>query len=389
MKESRREGGAKEAPLGLYIHIPFCKEKCSYCDFLSFANGSNELMLAYTEALCKEIESPFIGRKISSVFVGGGTPTALPQEMLLKILAAIKQLPIMDDAELTIEANPGTVTAEGLKAMRKAGLNRISFGAQAMQDELLAAIGRIHRRKDVLEALDWAKETGFEHINVDLMLGLPGQDEKMLEESIRQLADKVDHMSVYALILEEDTPLYQRVLTGETRLPDEDDVAKMLDFCEDFLPELGFKQYEISNYCKPGAQCKHNLNYWRVGEYLACGLGASGALREGKKLLRTKNETDIKRYIDEIQKGKSVCYLEETVDLEGQAFEAVMLGLRLNEGISLREFESRFGFALEDRYAEAILQNEEKGWVYEEQGRIKLSREGRRMQNTLLLDFMD
>ncbi len=267
---------------GLYLHIPFCVQKCAYCDFVSFADP--EPLQAYLSALIKEIgltARRFPAATYDTVFIGGGTPSIVSAQDMAGLLAALRSaFAIAPGAECTIECNPGTVDAQKLQAYLKGGVNRLSLGLQSAEDGLLRAIGRIHDFAQFEESYRLAREAGLQNINVDLMYGLPGQSLGQYLSTIRTVAALgPEHISAYSLILEEGTPLYTHVKAGETTLPDEDEVCDMQDAGRALLAELGYERYEISNYAKPGFACRHNINYWQNGPYLTAGGAGATTLK--------------------------------------------------------------------------------------------------------------
>lgn len=376
---------------GLYLHIPFCVKKCDYCDFISFpcdlAPGE------YTEALIREItltaETGMFAEGFQTVFFGGGTPSLLSGEQMRRILDAVREHFYIDpDAECSMECNPGTVTSEKLAGYRKAGINRLSIGLQAAQDSLLSAIGRIHTYSQFTSTLQLARDAGFTNIGVDVMHGLPGQTERDYLETLRAVCDLgVQHVSSYALTLGEDTPLYFRVQSGETVLPDEDDVAQMQDAGIDYLESRGYHRYEISNFALDGFECRHNLNYWQNGEYAGLGVAAHSAVRL-KEWTRYSNEETLKDYYRQIERGRRP--VREVIRLypADEMFECVMLGLRLTRGVDRAAFYARFGRDMANVYPEAMKQLRTRGWVEETDARIALNRQGLDLQNEALGYFL-
>ena len=327
----------KDLPLGLYIHIPFCRSKCAYCDFYSLA-GAEERMDDYCRALERhlaEVAPQAKCHKADTVYFGGGTPSYLGAERLCRLLGSIRKLYKVDKhAEITLEANPDSATdRKALKRLRKAGFNRLSLGVQSMDDALLQTIGRIHTRQQVQEALAAARKAGFKNLSLDLIYGLPGQT---MEEWEKTLSDAVglhpEHLSCYGLKLEEGTPLYRR--QGELTFPDEDMQADMYLYTVEFLKQCGYEQYEISNFAKPGFASRHNLKYWLMQEYAGFGPGAHSDFGN----VRYGYARDLERYL----KGELVLQESETVDSDEREREYLMLRLRTVQGVDPREFEYRF-----------------------------------------------
>lgn len=327
----------KDLPLGLYIHIPFCRSKCAYCDFYSLADAE-ERMDDYCRALERhlaEVAPQAECHKADTVYFGGGTPSYLGAERLCRLLGSIRRLYKVDKhAEITLEANPDSATdRKALKRLRKAGFNRLSLGVQSMDDALLQAIGRIHTRQQVQEAVAAARKAGFKNLSLDLIYGLPGQTMEGWEKT---LSDAVglhpEHLSCYGLKLEEGTPLYRR--QGELTFPDEDMQADMYLYAVEFLKQCGYEQYEISNFAKPGFASRHNLKYWLMQEYAGFGPGAHSDFGN----VRYGYVRDLERYL----KGELVLQESETVDADEREREYLMLRLRTVQGVDPREFEYRF-----------------------------------------------
>lgn len=327
--------------IGVYIHIPFCKRKCYYCDFVSFANKEN-IFKDYVEALLKEIENANLEKyKIKTVYIGGGTPSILDSEDIGKILDTIRRN-LEENAEITIEVNPGTVTENKLKEYISFGINRISIGLQSSSDKLLKEIGRIHNFKEFLNTYELAKKAGFKNINVDLILGLPSQT----LEAIKDTLDKViflnpTHISIYSLILEEGTKLEEMINNKELEMIDEDLERNMYWETKRILEENGFKHYEISNFAKPGYESKHNLDCWKQKEYIGFGVAAHSYLES----TRYSNIENIEKYIENINNGKFAnnIIINEKQNLESMQKEYMLIGLRKIEGVSIREYKNKFG----------------------------------------------
>ena len=376
---------------GLYLHIPFCVKKCDYCDFVSFP--CDLAPEEYTQALIRELaltaETGMFAEGFQTVFFGGGTPSLLSGEQMQRILGAARKRFFIDpDAECSMECNPGTVTSERLAGYHKAGINRLSIGLQAAQDSLLAAVGRIHTYAQFTHTLQLARDAGFTNIGVDVMHGLPGQTERDYLETLRAVCDLgVQHVSSYALTLGEETPLYFRVQSGETVLPDEDDVAQMQDVGIDYLESRGYHRYEISNFALEGFECRHNLNYWQNGEYAGLGVAAHSAVRL-KEWTRYSNEETLKDYYRQIERGRRP--VREVIRLypADEMFECVMLGLRLTRGVDRAAFYARFGRDMAIVYPEAMKRLRERGWVEESDTHIALNRQGLDLQNEALGYFL-
>ena len=335
--------------LEIYIHIPFCIKKCAYCDFLS-GPGNEEAIDRYVKALLDEIRGisetdiplSFFG-DVTSVFFGGGTPSVLTGEQLKKIMDTLRtNFSVAADAEITIEANPGTVTKEKLSIYSEIGINRISFGLQSTNNEELKLLGRIHTYEEFLESYKMARECGFHNINVDLISAIPRQTVESWEQSLKEIVKlNPEHISAYSLIIEEGTlfaKVYGEGTSKEEELPTEDEERLMYQRTEEILNDAGYHRYEISNYAKEGKECKHNLGYWERKDYLGLGLGASSLIDN----VRFKNTDDMETYIRFASNPFQMREDEEKLSKEAQMEEFVFLGLRKMKGISIKEFEVTF-----------------------------------------------
>lgn len=378
---------------GLYIHIPFCKQKCRYCDFPSYA-GAEGRMAAYLSALMRELEAraawlSAMGEDVAfdTVFFGGGTPSLLSPDAIGTLLRQARELfAIPASAEITMECNPGTVTAESLKTYREAGVNRLSMGFQSADDGLLRRIGRIHTRAQFEEAFSAARHTGFTNINVDVMHGLPGQKEADYLDTLRYIIGLgPEHISAYALILEENTPLYHDVAAGRESLPDEDDTAAMQDAGMAVLAERGYTRYEISNFAKPGFECRHNINYWENGPYLGLGAAAHSAWWVDGAWCRFANPSELDAYERTAVQPPEL----EIIPKKEEMFESVMLGLRMVRGLDKDRFRARYGVSPWEVFPEAIKQLRTRGWLMEDSQFLRLSETGLDFQNSALELFME
>ena len=374
--------------LGLYLHIPFCIQKCGYCDFLS-ASGTGEEKEAYVQALEKEIRSygDFAkGYRVSTVFVGGGTPSCLEAPQTERIFQAVRDtFDIERMPEISMEMNPGTVTPEKLQTYKNCGINRLSMGLQSVRDSNLKLLGRIHTYEAFLESYHLAREAGFQNINVDLISSLPGQTEASLREELETTAElSPEHISVYQLILEEGTPFYEKYAGHPELLPDEETSRAIYEVTAEVLAAYGFRQYEISNYAKEGRECRHNLKYWERGDYLGLGLGAASMVRN----IRMSNTGDMKTYLEKCGEPKTmrtdVQFLEEPQQME----EFMFLGLRKTRGISKKEFRRVFGRDIELVYEKALDKLLLNGMLLEKKDRLYLSKEGVLLSNAVLSEFL-
>jgi len=333
---------------GLYVHVPFCARRCPYCDFAIKVGAPAELVRDYVAALKRELETVLDeharndGRAIETIFFGGGTPTFLDGEVLAGILKLIfERAEIAPDAEISTEANPDGLTEEKLSVLRRAGWNRISLGAQSFDDEALEKIGRTHRAADIERVVATARGVGFQNISLDLMFALPGQSRASWRETLRRAIDlEPQHLSCYSLTIEDETPFARRVARGQLLPMADDDQADLMNDAEELTGAAGIERYEVSNYARGGFACRHNLNYWRGGDYLAVGCGAHGH-RNGH---RWWNERDARRYVQLMNKQGSARGGEEFLSPCERLNEIVMLGLRLCDGFSLDETSRKLGF---------------------------------------------
>ena len=377
MKNNRR------IPLELYVHIPFCVRKCQYCDFLS-GPSDEETKDRYIEALLKEIRAAEHTEdyEIVSVFIGGGTPSALKAEAIASIMETLQeQFFFCEDAEVTIEANPGTVDLEKLTIYRNVGINRLSLGLQSTDAEELKLLGRIHSYEEFLKSYEWAREAGFSNINIDLMFAIPGQTGEAWRQHLYQVAElNPEHISAYSLIIEEGTPFAEQNLD----LPDEDTEYQMYEDTAEILERYGYRQYEISNYAKQGYMCRHNAGYWQRREYLGFGLGASSLYRG----MRFSNTRRMQEYLkesrnpDQIRKDVTVLSRNERIE------EFMFLGLRMTEGISEKKFEENFDVRLMDVYGDILQKYEETGFMEHIETKWRLTRKGIHVSNHILADFL-
>ena len=321
--------------LGIYIHIPFCKKKCNYCDFISHCD-KNDLIEEYIEKLKEEIESNLNSKEydITTIYIGGGTPSFIDSKYIAEILNSIKEKCNLENTEITIELNPGTVTEEKLLDYKKAGINRLSIGLQETNNELLKEIGRIHTYEEFLDTYNLARNIGFENINVDLMIGLPNQSIQNIKESLNKVITlNPEHISVYSLILEEGTKLYKKYENNEIELPDEELERNMYWYVKNTLENNGYNHYEISNFSKKGYESKHNMNCWEQKEYIGFGLNAHSYV-DG---VRDSNTESLEEYI----KGSNKI-VHEKQTIEDMKKEYMLLGLRKIEGVSIQKFEEKF-----------------------------------------------
>ena len=374
-------------PLGIYVHIPFCRAKCSYCAFVSQVCDLS-VQHSYVAALCREIAAA--GGDFSvpadTVFLGGGTPTLLPATDLTQILQAIREtFALTEDAEISLEANPGTVDVASLKLLRQAGFNRLSLGVQSFDDQVLRGIGRIHRAAEAAQAVGMSRSAGFENISMDLMFGLPLQSLNSWRETLaRAVSLEPDHISAYGLKLEEQTPLALLVASGQAALPAEREEEAMYDWLNEFLPQQGFSRYEISNYARPGRECRHNLKYWRYQPYRGFGVAAHSF----NGIARFANTEELSRYIARIEAGESAEEFRETLDEPDRMAEYVFLALRTTAGLSAMDFEVQFRRSFTDYFAVAIAELKKSGMLTNEKEQWRLTEKGLKLSNQAFVKFL-
>ena len=406
--------------LELYLHIPFCERKCAYCDFLS-APADLPVRISYIKKLQEEIAyygAQYGEYQVSSIFFGGGTPTILEGYQLAAILETVKEhFNITTDAEITVECNPGTLTAGKAEKLVQAGFNRLSMGLQSADDRELQLLGRIHNFAQFLESYDLARKAGFRNINVDLMSALPGQTLKSWQDTLQKVtALRPEHISAYSLIIEEGTPFYERFAEDERireegghprLLPEEDVERQMYELTETFLQIKGYERYEISNYAKPGYECRHNCGYWTRKDYLGLGLGASSLVEHQ----RFQNTSDLKTYLEQeyspqcegqhehiaetiqLQEETGLTqtghYIHiETLDKKSEMEEFMFLGLRLMAGISRQQFEKKFQVTLNSVYGEVLRKLKGEQLIEEVAGYVRLTEHGIDVSNYVLAEFL-
>lgn len=370
--------------IALYVHIPFCKQKCLYCDFPSYA-GKERLEDDYIDALVKEIDIKCDKKVIKSLFIGGGTPSYLSEKNLEKLLSTLSKLNYIEDAEKTIECNPGTLTDEKLKIIKSYGINRISLGLQTTHNNLLKDIGRIHTIEEFNKNYRKIRDFGFENVNIDIMFGLANQSVSDYKQTLNDIIKlNPEHISCYSLIIEEGTPFYNMYEKGLLDLPNENDEREMYKLTKDILEVNGYHQYEISNYAKTDKECYHNKIYWKCDEYLGVGVSASSYIDEK----RIKNIDNISEYIEKMRNGEEIFYevLENTIKEDMEEF--MFLGLRMIKGISKNEFKKRFKKDIYDVYREVISDNIKKGLLKEDEKNISLTEKGVEVSNWVMSEFI-
>jgi len=389
--------------VSIYIHIPFCRSRCTYCDFNTYA-GMEAYIADYATALKKEIHlaRPLLktDESIHTIYIGGGTPTVLPAQQFAHILECIRrEYPLTEDVEVTTEANPLLLTVEGLRALKRAGMNRLSMGMQSGDPQELKLLGRRHTLADVVQSMDFARQAGFENINLDLIFGVPGQSLASLQASLEKaLTLQPQHLSLYSLTVEEATPLARMLREGTLPEPDADVAADMYEWLMFYLPGQGYGQYEISNWARGAAyRSRHNLQYWHYGPYLGFGAGAHSS----KEHVRWANTAAIPDYIGRMQGAQTwqldkppaavdVLPLSEWDEIQ----ETMMMGLRLTEeGVSASAFQIRFGRTIDEIYPKEIASLLDNGlleWAGEGQARsLRLTRRGRMLGNQVFMQFIE
>lgn len=404
----------EKKPLSIYIHIPFCVKKCAYCDFLSFPvgaacmSGYGVYREKYVEALCEELKSySYLAEthKVRTIYIGGGTPSILePDEITLVMTTVRKLFDVAEDAEISIEVNPGTLTSRKAAEYIANGINRMSIGLQSAQKNELEALGRIHNYDQFLAAFDMAREAGFHNINIDLMSDIPGQTMRSYLDTLdKVLRCKPEHISSYSLIVEDGTPLAadENLLS---QIPDEDVDRQMYDITNKLLGTGGYHRYEISNYAKAGYECRHNIVYWTLGEYIGIGIGAASFLY-GRRYTNTSSLED---YIDGMARHRELMTfgdhvansgkardiiehmrnVEEELDADRLMEEYMFLGLRMISGVSAEKFNDYFGHSIYDIYGSVIDKYKSTGHLEDDHGLIRLTKKGIDVSNTILADFL-
>ena len=373
---------SQRKPIGLYVHVPFCVSKCAYCDFASYAGREADIP-RYVDAVIREItrRGAETGHpKADTIFLGGGTPSLLDEFQVTRILDALfEAFPIEEGAEITCECNPGTLTTPFAQALRKAGVNRLSMGAQARQARLLRLIGRIHDWEKVIASVEIARKAGFDNINLDLMFGLPSQTVSDVRETLEAaIALSPTHLSCYGLIVEEGTPICRDITVGKLALPDEEVERDMYELARQTLAEHGFHQYEISNFAREGYACRHNVGCWTRVPYLGFGCAAHSFFEE----CRTMNPSKLDAYLAG-EEPKT-----EQISKEEARFESMMLGLRMTRGVKNEDFTRMHGMSIREAFGEKLDKPINGGLLEWHEGALRLTRLGMDLQNSVLVDLM-
>lgn len=376
--------------LGIYVHIPFCKQKCNYCDFYSI-KWNDESENKYIEAIINEIKSYkdilSCNYIVDTVFFGGGTPTIIKPESLNRIMEALKEVINLDrNSEISMEANPNTLTTSNLELYKKIGINRLSIGIQSLNDEILKNIGRIHNSNEALEAIDRARNTGFENINADVMFNIPGQTVKDIEDTVSQIINKgVKHISFYSLKLEKGTPMYLMVKNNKIIMPDEDVEREMYYAGRNVMGKNNLFQYEISNFAKSGYECRHNLKYWNQEEYIGLGPSAHSFLNN----IRYSNLSDLKLYCENSVSKNFDRIIHEKLNKDDLMFEYIMLKLRLTEGLNINDFNFKFSTDFKEMYKLQIDFLIKNKLVEFNNDYIRLTKKGMDISNFVIEEFME
>jgi len=385
-----------EGPIGLYVHVPFCQTKCSYCNFNTYAR-MEALMPDYVGSLSSEARwwGAKLGRpQVATMFLGGGTPSWLPVEQFCLVMTACREaFALREDAEVTAEANPGDITQERLEAWARLGVNRLSVGVQSLDDGLLKALTRRHTAAEALHALDMARRTGFDNLSLDLIYGLPTQTMAQWKDTLeRALEVETAHLSLYGLTVEEGTPLWQAVESGEAPRPDPDLAADMYELAEELLAAADYEHYEISNWAKPGCECRHNLVYWRNEPFLGLGPGAHSCL-QGERFWNIKSPTEYVRRLahrDAAAAPEATSVIEERRRLTGAEVvsETLILQLRLDEGLDAAAVARRLGPQVVAGPLETLREFVLEGFLKEEGGVFRLTSRGRLLSNELFVRLL-
>ena len=370
-------------PSSAYVHIPFCTQICYYCDF-SKVFIKNQPVDAYLEHLIQETRSYEIG-KLRTLYIGGGTPTALSAQQLAYLLTELpKVMDLSEVEEFTIEANPGDLDPDKIAVLKESQVNRVSLGVQTFDNKMLKRIGRSHQEQDIYDNIRHLKQAGFDNISIDLIYALPGQTMDQVKENVAKAIDlDIPHMSLYSLILENHTVFMNRMRRGKLPLPKEELEAEMFEYIIDELEKAGFEHYEISNFSKPGFESRHNLVYWDNAEYYGLGAGASGYV-DG---IRYKNHGPIRHYLEAIEAGKARI-TEEHLTLEEKMEEELFLGLRKKSGVSKARFEVKFGVSFDQRYGQVVASLTEQGLLVPDDKQVRMTKRGLFLGDTVAEKFI-
>ena len=370
-------------PSSAYVHIPFCTQICYYCDF-SKVFIKNQPVDAYLEHLIQETRSYEIG-KLRTLYIGGGTPTALSAQQLAYLLTELpKVMDLSEVEEFTIEANPGDLDTDKIAVLKDSQVNRVSLGVQTFDNKMLKKIGRSHQEQDIYDNIRHLKQAGFDNISIDLIYALPGQTMEQVKENVAKAIDlDIPHMSLYSLILENHTVFMNRMRRGKLPLPKEELEAEMFEYIIEELEKAGFEHYEISNFSKPGFESQHNLVYWDNAEYYGLGAGASGYVNG----IRYKNHGPIRHYLEAVEAGKARI-TEEHLTLEEKMEEELFLGLRKKTGVSKARFEEKFGVSFDQRYGQVVASLTEQGLLVPDYKQVRMTKRGLFLGDTVAEKFI-
>ena len=369
---------------GLYIHIPFCEQKCFYCDFASYS-GKAKFVGDYLRTLTKEIKIKTKGKVFDTIFIGGGTPSFLSKEELQLLAESLKDVVLEDGCEFSMECNPGNLTREKAEVIKEMGVNRLSIGLQSSNDSILLDIGRIHTFKEFKDNFLMLRGLGFENINVDLIYGLPNENMHILNETLEQVTElSPEHISCYSLIIEEFTPFYYKHQKNQLNLPDEETEREMNALIINTLKNHGYERYEISNYAKPGYECRHNIRYWEGRDYVGCGAAAHEYV-DGE---RQENIRTIEGYIRSMDE-KSTAAVRDHINLRDEDIEEyIFMGMRLQKGIDKNKFYERFQVSLDSIYGDQIKKYVKEGLLLDSPSNLRFTEKGIEFSNHVLSDFL-
>ncbi len=369
---------------GLYVHIPFCAQKCFYCDFASYA-GKDKYVNEYLEVLDKEIKLKTKDKVFDTVFIGGGTPSFLSKEELEILGETLKAVEKTPDYEFTMECNPGNLTREKAEVIKDMGINRLSIGVQTSNDQILLEIGRIHTFKEFEDNFHMLREMGFDNINVDLIYALPHETKKILRKTLEDITRlKPDHISCYSLIIEEFTPFYEKQKHNTLMLPSEETERQMHEMVVDTLKSNGYERYEISNYALNGKVCRHNIRYWEGKDYVGCGVSA----HEYVKGIRAENHKTIEGYLRLMNEKESASVKTHENTLEENIEEYIFMGMRMFKGISKKDFQQRFHLVFDDLFKNQIATHTKEGLIEEDEEYLRFTEKGMEFSNHVLVDFL-
>lgn len=372
--------------IGVYIHIPFCKRKCYYCDFVSYPE-KYELQGKYIDKVIQEIEENkkiLQDNNVTTIYIGGGTPSSIKPELIKRILNEIyNYTEINNIKEITIEVNPGTATKNNLQLYKNCGINRLSIGLQSTNNDILNEIGRIHNFNQFLDTYKWTREAGFKNINVDLMIGIPNQTLDDVKTSLEKVVSlKPEHISVYSLIVEDETPMKKLIESGKLKLPDEEDERNQYKYTKNFLELNGYKHYEISNFAKPGFESKHNLNCWEQKQYIGLGVAAHSYING----VRYSNTISLEEYLN--KDSKDIKEIHETQTIDDMKKEYMLLGLRKIDGVQISKFEEKFGENPIYLFKNELKKLIQEGLLIIDLDNIKLTEKGLDLANIVWEEFV-